>query len=952
MGCRQQEQRPEENDIYLFFHKMEKETDFNYTIEDYDKNYDAISQLSKNKFKKLEKKQSVRIGFVNEIMKTLNKLNISEREDRITRKILFYSLVLTLTLKNFLKENENNLYIKSNNDLQQSLLTIAVQTLKYKFENAQNLKLIIYYIAKMLILLFKEMKDIDQYLNIKNYIKELNSITEQENTLEEKEIYPFLKVNLSCLGEYFVSNYNENNLESSSIEIITNYFITVIFAKTSFISENYSIYKQEIFSENYLFNINEQLVNKKKYYDSNRRKKTIASIKNIDYLIDLNKERENLENEQKNEEINESDDKSKLRKDQNFLDLIEINESFYYFFRSVIHDISGGKKIFEIYNHHINNFITKTSNDMRVNKKIPDFNKANEISLLLFFVKCKINGDNVIIYSFLEFEYELMNEGLKQKDFFSNFLMIFFELFKDEKNIYDKNLKLLSHLFLIEIEKLKDDEEFLIEKILNFSETFKVNDNRLGLFISFLYNVFYILKETQNDNLINNTLIKINLIFDKFNYIENGSKSDSRSGSENQSKRDEEENEQTILLNTKQKVSKYVLNKEEFVYILKFCDFGKKVSNKKLKNEYIKNQKNHLFNSYLNFFVNFISFLDEHFSFKEIFDDVSSKKYFYEKIITIITKLEIIYINENNIYINELLSLIKTLLNITEKNSYNYFVDFEIIYKYLNHNIYKISKIKIDELTLYHFKLIYSISIFIITQLKKIFRIPSSMKKIHEDIISEICKDNPNYINYFNNIDIGGYYNNKNIDDNNYFYQNLINEYSNKNHNDKKKIILTNKKFKNLIDIIHNKFFGKESNLIIYFKSQGNILYENENENDKYNKYKTQELDINLEKDYDFEDFDNIIIDDEKNANDTVILSVNESNANIIDMSLVDKKNNKSDEEDEEDESETVSKYSDTYSQNINIPENEDDDNNNEFQSGNNLINKSFHENDGSNFKL
>ena len=236
--------------------------------------------------------------------------------------------------------------------------------------------------------------------------------------------------------------------------------------------------------------------------------------------------------------------------------------------------------------------------------------------------------------------------------------------------------------------------------------------------------------------------------------------------------------------------------------------------------------------------------------------------------------------------------------------------------------------------------------------MKKIFRIPSSMKKIHEDIISEICKDNPNYINYFNNIDIGGYYNNKNIDDNNYFYQNLINEYSNKNHNDKKKIILTNKKFKNLIDIIHNKFFGKESNLIIYFKSQGNILYENENENDKYNKYKTQELDINLEKDYDFEDFDNIIIDDEKNANDTVILSVNESNANIIDMSLVDKKNNKSDEEDEEDESETVSKYSDTYSQNINIPENEDDDNNNEFQSGNNLINKSFHENDGSNFKL
>ena len=238
MGCRQQEQRPEENDIFIFFHKMEKEADLIYTIEEYENNYDKISQLSKNKFKKLEKKQIVRIGFVNEIMKTISKYNISEREDRITRKILFYTLVLTLTLRNFLKEYENNIYIKSNNDLQQSLLTMAVQTLNNKFENEQNLKLIIYYIAKMLIFLFKNMNDIEQYINIEKYIQRLNSITEHENTLEEKEIYPFLKVNLSCLGEYFFSNYKENNLQLSSINILTSYFITVIFAKTSFISEN------------------------------------------------------------------------------------------------------------------------------------------------------------------------------------------------------------------------------------------------------------------------------------------------------------------------------------------------------------------------------------------------------------------------------------------------------------------------------------------------------------------------------------------------------------------------------------------------------------------------------------------------------------------------------------------------------------------------------------------
>ena len=948
MGCRQQEQRPEENDIYIFFHKMEKEAELNYTIEDYEKNYDKISQLSKNKFKKLEKKQSVRIGFVNEIMKTLNKLNISEREDRITRKILFYTLVLTLTLKNFLKENENNIYIKSNNDLQQSLLTMAVQTLKNKFDNEQNLKLIIYYIAKMLILLFKEMKDIDQYLNIKKYIKTLNSITKQENTLEEKEIYPFLKVNLSCLGEYFVSNYKENNnLELSSIEIITNYFITVIFAKTSFISENYTIYKNEIFSENYLFNINEQINNKKKYYDLNSRKKTIASIKNIDNLIDTNKSKDKEDSfyEEKNEDINQTDDTSKLRNDQNFLDLIEINESFYYFFKSVIHDISGGKNIFGIYNYHINDFIIKKSNDMRVNTKIPDFNKACEILLLLFFVKCKINGDNVIIYSFLEFVFEIMKKDFKQKDFFYNFVMIFIELFKEEKNIYDKNLKLLSHIYIIEIEKIKDNEELLIEKILNFSEPFKLDDNRLGLFISFLSNVFYILKEAQNDNLTSNSLIKLNQIFDKLNNNENEINSkNSKSKSE-----DESVNKFSIQTNTKNTNAKYVLNKEEFDYILKFCDFGNKANNKKTKHEYIKKKNNNLFNTYLNFFIQFLIFSDDYYFFKEIFDDITSKNLFYEKIISIITKFEIFYINSNNLYINELIILIKKMINITEKNTYNYFIDFEIIYKYLNHNIYKISKIETEEITIYHFKLIYSISIFIISQLKKIFRIPSSMQKIHSDIILEISKDNSTYSDYFNNMAITINYNDNT--DNNDFYKYLRDEFSNKKYNYGKDIILTNKKFKSLIDIMHSKLFGKSSNLIVYFKSQGNILNENENENDKYKKYKCQAILNNIEKDYDFEDFDNIIIEEEKNENDTILLTVNESNNNIIDMSLRDKNYNNSDGED--DESETISKHSDTYSQNINIPENEDeDDNESRFQSRKSLIENSFVEDYTSNFKV
>ena len=151
MGCKQKEQRPEENEIYIFFHKLRQETNLDYTIKGYEKNYEEILILSKNTFKKLERKQNVRINFVNELMKYINKINIAEKEDHNTQKILFCTLVLTLTLKNFLKENANNYMIKANNDLQQSLLTFAVQILNYEFENKENLKLIIYYQAKILV---------------------------------------------------------------------------------------------------------------------------------------------------------------------------------------------------------------------------------------------------------------------------------------------------------------------------------------------------------------------------------------------------------------------------------------------------------------------------------------------------------------------------------------------------------------------------------------------------------------------------------------------------------------------------------------------------------------------------------------------------------------------------------------------------------------------------------
>ena len=131
MGClRTQKKRPEEYLIYSFFHKMERENTFELTIEKYDEMYDKILTLSSNNFKKLEKKQRVRIGFVIEILKNITKNVIGEKEEQTTNKILFYTIVLTLTLEKYINENRSLLINRSNNnDLQQFLLTIAVRVL-------------------------------------------------------------------------------------------------------------------------------------------------------------------------------------------------------------------------------------------------------------------------------------------------------------------------------------------------------------------------------------------------------------------------------------------------------------------------------------------------------------------------------------------------------------------------------------------------------------------------------------------------------------------------------------------------------------------------------------------------------------------------------------------------------------------------------------------------------
>ena len=74
---------------------------------------------------------------------------------------------------------------------------------------------------------FKYRKIIQPFNNMGKYIVKLKFIVENDY-LYNDELYPFHKINLLCLGEYF-DNSNKVNLKTNSINIIVKYYILYLY---------------------------------------------------------------------------------------------------------------------------------------------------------------------------------------------------------------------------------------------------------------------------------------------------------------------------------------------------------------------------------------------------------------------------------------------------------------------------------------------------------------------------------------------------------------------------------------------------------------------------------------------------------------------------------------------------------------------------------------------------
>ena len=893
MGClRTQKKRPEEYLIYSFFHKMERENTFELTIEKYDEMYDKILTLSSNNFKKLEKKQRVRIGFVIEILKNITKNVIGEKEEQTTNKILFYTIVLTLTLEKYINENRSLLINRSNNnDLQQFLLTIAVRVLTKKFKEPSNFKNILYYFAKMLVLLFHEIKDIDQYINIEKYIESVELITEYE-VLLNKEVYAFIKVQLLCIGEYFNSINRTVPLNEDYIDLLIKYYIQAYDYNYNFIIEYYNTYKKLLNYENNGIrntNINNlfltTICSPDMNYNGNNTFKNLGTYKTLVNMYTTNlfgnntnindnssaflntplktnfqhtqtlvfHNTGNLVNIQDDEEQTEFFQSvlfNKFIKHEKYQDTYKITDSLYSFLRCVIEDSSKGKIILKSLNEQVRNldkkkYFERSINNIRVSRRSNDFtpksnldeSKLEEILLLSLFIKCKRKKDKLIIMTFIEFiSDKLTSNEMKCRDLYYDIMIKFFNLINIQAT-KDKIISLLSQIFICEIE-LKMSKNFFIDKVLELPNFINTNDStdlsKLKILMLFLLNISTYFKEIQDVDLRIDVLAKMTEIL--FRYIKNNNLNNKGETPD-------------LTITNSENCIKYKLKKEYLHTIFENFELtrnGKESSTFQVQEENFDDSlnkensryqypENFLFISYVEFTVALLKFIGYNFIFNDIYKEVKTRISVMKRLLYFITNLECILINQefdseqdesivttekerkklrtDFNYTGDIIDLIKIIITMIKINTFDGFYDSQILYKilaetllnfplYINH--------KKENINIYAVKLIYSILIFILIQLKNIFRIPNSMHKLHQEVVAYINKCNDLCSECLNQIQISNFLNydmNKSLDELKHTLNSVENE------------VIKAKVFKQIIEIIYSKLFGKASCLITFFEN-------------------------------------------------------------------------------------------------------------------------------------
>ena len=279
------ENYPESKKIFYSFKDINQKNQFEFTINNYDSISRKIQSLSKNSFEKLGQMQQLRVDFIQEIREELNiineikdnnnylyypyydnlynnnynyhqrinTLNYNNHNLNDTEKILYYIIIMTLTLKSYLKRNY------ASNELEKSLLELSIVILKKDYSK-NDLKVILYYLSRMLEILFTNFHYSQNYININDYLKKIGTITNDYYALKEDEKYPFIMTHIITLGEFFRNDYNNIFLNSENQSLLMKYYVYLINYNYDFIIKNHSTYKN-ILMKKQKFNDSQVLTN-------------------------------------------------------------------------------------------------------------------------------------------------------------------------------------------------------------------------------------------------------------------------------------------------------------------------------------------------------------------------------------------------------------------------------------------------------------------------------------------------------------------------------------------------------------------------------------------------------------------------------------------------------------------------------------------------------------------
>ena len=280
----------------------------------------------------------------------MKKLLLSPSEKNSISKSLFFIVVLNITLQKYYKDenmmSSSTTESTASNDIESSLFTIAINFLN---KETQNYKVVIFYVTKMLVLLLKKMKDIDNYFSIEKYINKISTV----DSLEEGEKFIFLKEHLVALGDCFTKT-KAVAIPKESQKILVGYYVAGYTSLGEFIAEKSETIKKIILDNTSM----------------------ISHLKNATTLTSL-----------KADDVDEVDVVSKSEK---FIALCDINTSLFSFLVVVIKDVVIGKNVW---------------NAIDAAFTVPQKEKIKEILLLSMLEKCKgrLDVNKTVITAMFEF---------------------------------------------------------------------------------------------------------------------------------------------------------------------------------------------------------------------------------------------------------------------------------------------------------------------------------------------------------------------------------------------------------------------------------------------------------------------------------------------------------------------------------------------------------------------